>query len=55
MSPRAHAEPPTWRTAGLLGAFVLLIGVGVVTVLLPELADEPEPAPEAPVEETAQE
>lgn len=49
---------PLARTAWLLGAFVLITGVGVVTVLLPELADEPEPpeaAQEAAIDETVQE
>ena len=36
-------ETPRWRTLGLLAAFGLLIGIGVVTVLLPELRDEPQP------------
>jgi len=35
-------ETPKWRTFWLLAAFALLIGIGVVTVLLPELEDEPE-------------
>ena len=34
-------ETPKWRTLSLLAAFALLIGVGVVTVLLPELEDDP--------------
>ena len=44
-------ETPRWRTLWLLAAFALIVGVGVVTVLLPELEDEPssntdaEPAP----------
>ena len=38
-------ETPKWRTFWLLVAFTLLIGIGVVTVLLPELEDQPiEPA-----------
>jgi len=37
-------ETPKWGTFWLLAAFGLLIGIGVVTVLLPELHDEPEPA-----------
>jgi hypothetical protein len=43
-------ETPKWRTFWLLAAFALIIGVGVVTVLLPELEDEPEPATPAPSE-----
>ena len=47
-------ETPKWRTFWLLAAFALLIGVGIVTVLLPELEDEPEQTedlPKAEVEE----
>ena len=35
-------ETPKWRTFWLLLAFAVLVGIGVVTVLLPELEDEPE-------------
>jgi hypothetical protein len=31
-----------WRTLGLALGFAVLAGVGIVTVLLPELADEPD-------------
>lgn len=34
-------ETPKWRTAWLLFGFLVLVGVGVVTVLRPELEDEP--------------
>ena len=37
-------ETPKWRTFWVLAAFALLIGVGIVTVLLPELEDEPDRA-----------
>jgi hypothetical protein len=39
--PEHRRETPKWRTLSLLAAFALLIGVGVVTVLLPELEDDP--------------
>lgn len=35
-------DTPKWRTLLLLAGFALLVGIGVVTVLLPELEDEPE-------------
>ncbi len=35
-------ETPKWRTFWLMVGFALLIGIGVVTVLLPELEDENE-------------
>ena len=35
-------ETPKWRTFWLLLVFAVLVGVGVVTVLLPELEDEPD-------------
>lgn len=35
-------ETPKWRTFWLVMAFAVLVGIGVVTVLLPELEDEPE-------------
>ena len=37
---------PKWRTVWLLAVFVLIVGIGVVTVLLPELEDESDRAPE---------
>ena len=45
-------ETPKWRTFWLLAGFALLIGIGVVTVLLPELEDEPERSEELSEEET---
>ena len=46
-------ETPKWRTFWLLAGFALLIGIGVVTVLLPELEDEPErTSEELPKEES---
>lgn len=33
-------ETPKWRTLWLGVAFAVLVGIGVVTVLLPELEDE---------------
>lgn len=38
---------PKWQTMWLLAGFGLLIGLGVVTVLLPELRDETEPEMES--------
>ena len=35
-------ETPKWQTLWLLIGFGLLIGIGVVTVVLPELRDERE-------------
>jgi len=35
-------ETPKWRTFWLVAGFAVLVGIGVVTVLLPELEDEPE-------------
>jgi hypothetical protein len=35
-------ETPRRQTAWLLGGFLLLIGIGVVTVLIPELQDQPD-------------
>ncbi len=35
-------ETPKWRSFWLLLAFAVLVGIGVVTVLLPELEDEPD-------------
>ena len=34
-------ETPKWRTAWLMFCFAVLVGIGVVTVLQPEVADEP--------------
>jgi len=34
-------ETPKWRTFWLLIGFAALVGIGVVTVLVPELEDEP--------------
>jgi hypothetical protein len=42
---------PKWQTVWLLAGFGLLIGLGVVTVLLPELRDEPEPELESSSED----
>jgi len=33
-------ETPKWRTAWLLVGFAVLIGIAVVTVVQPEIADE---------------
>lgn len=35
-------ETPKWRTFWLVLGFAALVGIGVVTVLLPELEDQPE-------------
>ncbi len=48
-------ETAKWRTLWLLLAFVAIAAIGVVTVLLPELEDEPEPAEEASHTEPLQE
>ena len=34
-------ETPKWRTLWLILGFAALIGIGIATVLLPELEDEP--------------
>jgi len=44
-------ETPKWRTLWLVISFTILAGIGVVTVLLPELEDEPDDASQV---ETAQ-
>ena len=44
---------PKWQTVWLLCGFGLLIGLGVVTVLLPELRDEPEAKSESSSETLA--
>lgn len=41
-------ETPKWRTFWLLAIFALLVVIGVVTVLLPELEDESDLADESP-------
>jgi hypothetical protein len=48
-------ETPKWRTFWLLASFALLIGIGVVTVLLPELEDESQTAEEAASSQALQE
>jgi len=47
-------ETPKWRTFWLLAIFALLVGIGIVTVLLPELEDESDLAGEPP-NDTAEE
>lgn len=37
-----HHETPKWRTFWLMLAFVVLVGIGIVTVLRPELQDDPD-------------
>jgi len=34
-------ETPKWRTFWMMLGFAVLVGIGVVTVLRPELANEP--------------
>lgn len=34
-------ETPKWRTLGLMVGFAVLTAIGIVTVLHPELEDEP--------------
>ena len=42
MSPDDQVyETPKWRTIWLLIGFAILVTIGVVTVLRPELEDEP--------------
>lgn len=41
-------ETPKWRTLWLLAGFALLVGIGIATVLLPELEDEPDRSGELP-------
>jgi hypothetical protein len=36
-------DTPRWRTFWLLLGFAVLVGIGVVTVLLPALESEPTP------------
>jgi hypothetical protein len=48
-------ETAKWPTLWLLLAFLAIAATGVVTVLLPELEDEPEPAEEASHTEPLQE
>ncbi|MGB5697837.1 MAG: hypothetical protein WBM46_19455 [Polyangiales bacterium] len=40
--PLREYETPKWRLFWLVLAFVVLTGVGIVTVLRPGLQDEPE-------------
>jgi len=47
--PGARWDGPVVATAVLLGAFLLLVAVGVVTVVLPALEDRP---PEEPSQAT---
>lgn len=35
-------DRPLWQLAGLLAAFVALVLIGVFTVIIPELQDDPE-------------
>lgn len=59
-SPSSRAEPmvssddsyetPKWRTIMLLIGFAALVGIGVVTVLQPELEDEPEDTVQTEIE-----
>ncbi len=43
-------ETPKRRTALLLIGFTLLVGIGVITVLQPEVQDEPSEEPTSEVE-----
>jgi len=43
-------ETPKRRTALLLIGFALLVGIGVITVLQPEVQDEPSEEPTSEVE-----
>jgi hypothetical protein len=43
-------ETPKRRTALLLIGFALLVGIGVVTVLQPEVEDEPSQDPASEIE-----
>jgi hypothetical protein len=43
-------ETPKRRTALLLIGFVVLVGIGVVTVLQPEVEDEPSEDPASEIE-----
>ena len=43
-------ETPKWRTVLLLIGFALLVGIGVVTVLQPEVEDEPSDEPVSEIE-----
>ena len=42
---------PKWRTFWLVIGFTILVAIGVVTVLLPELEDEPDEDRNAEVDE----
>ena len=35
-------ERPLWQLAGLMAAFVALVIIGVYTVIIPELQDDPD-------------
>lgn len=35
-----HPAPTMWRTFGLLLGFAVLVAIGIVTVLLPELDED---------------
>ena len=58
--PSSEAEPVTryderyetakWRTLWLMVGFLVVVGVGIVTVLRPELEDEPKDDAPAEVE-----
>jgi predicted outer membrane lipoprotein len=53
MSATDEYETPRWATLGLAIGFVLLAAFGVITVLIPELEDEPiEPATQSVERET---
>ena len=43
-------ETPKWRTFWLVISFTILVGIGVVTVLVPELEDEPNDARNTEIE-----
>jgi hypothetical protein len=53
-APTTH-ERPLWRTVALLVGFVLVVVAAVVTVLVPELEDEPEQGTTEPGQEEAAE
>jgi hypothetical protein len=44
-------ETPKWRMLWLVISFTILVGIGVVTVLLPELEDEPDEAQSFEIEQ----
>ena len=41
MADEREYQTPRWRMLGLAIAFSVLVAIGVATVLLPELEDEP--------------